>query len=77
MPGKRLKKQPGKYMKIVVALVILQAIVYTWVHLWLSYKVGLEIAPMTSVAFYTFCVGELSICGLIKSRSNKNRSDAE
>lgn len=57
-----------KYMKIVVALVILQAIVYTWVHLYLSYSVGVEIAPTTSVAFYSFCLGELSVCGFIKTR---------
>ena len=59
------KKQ---YMKLVVSLVILQAIIYTWVHLYLSYSAGLEIAPTTSVAFYTFCLGELSVCGLIKKK---------
>lgn len=57
-----------RYMKLVVAIVILQAIVYTWVHLYLSYSVGMEIAPTTSVAFYTFCLGELSVCGLIKKK---------
>ena len=78
MSGKRLKKKSGRYMKVVVALIIFQAIIYTWIHLWLSYKIGLEIAPTTSVAFYTFCVGELSICGLIKrGPSNKDRSDVE
>ncbi len=56
----------GVYMKIAVAIIILQAIVYTWVHLYLSSKAGTEIAPTTSVAFYTFCLGELSVCGLIK-----------
>ena len=60
------KKGSGLFMKIAVALIILQAIVYTWVHLYLSTSVGVEIAPMTSVAFYTFCLGELSVCGLIK-----------
>lgn len=76
MPGKRLVKNKGKYMKWVVAIVILQAIVYTWVHLFLSYKVGLEIAPTTSVAFYTFCLGELSVCGVIKKKSS-NKSYEE
>ena len=59
-------KHNGLYMKIAVAVIILQAIVYTWVHLYLSYSVGIEVAPATSVAFYTFCLGELSVCGLIK-----------
>ena len=53
-------------MKLAVAIVILQAIVYTWVHLYLSHAAGLEIAPTASCAFYTFCLGELSVCGLIK-----------
>lgn len=58
----------GWYMKIAVAVIIIQAIVYTWVHLYLSSKAGIEIAPTTSVAFYTFCLGELSVCGLIKKK---------
>ena len=60
-----------RYMKVVVALIILQAIIYTWVHLYLSYKVGMEIAPTTTVAFYTFCLGELSVCGFIKKKSKE------
>lgn len=68
MSGKRLTGRPrkGVYMKLAVAAVLLQAIVYTWVHLWLSHSAGMEIAPTTSVAFYTFCLGELSVCGVIK-----------
>lgn len=66
MSGKRKAKQKGLYMKIAVAAIILQAVVYTWVHLYLSSTVGVEVAPMTSVAFYTFCLGELSVCGMIK-----------
>ena len=68
MSGKRLTKteRKGLYMKIAVAVIILQAIAYTWVHLYLSHSAGVEIAPTTSVAFYTFCLGELSVCGLIK-----------
>lgn len=58
----------GLFMKIAVAIVILQVIVYTWVHLYLSASVGVEIAPTTNVAFYTCCLGELGICGLIKKK---------
>lgn len=73
MSGKRVKKSKGLYMKLAVAIIILQAIVYTWVHLYLSSKVGVEIAPTASCAFYTFCLGELSVCGLIKK--NKGGSN--
>ena len=59
-------RNKGLYMKIAVAIIILQAIVYTWVHLYLSHSVGVEVAPTTSVAFYTFCLGELSVCSFIK-----------
>lgn len=58
----------GLYMKIAVAIIILQAIAYTWVHLYLSHSAGVEIAPTTSVAFYTFCLGELSVCGVLKNK---------
>lgn len=68
MSAKRKTKRnrKGLFMKLAVALIILQAIIYTWVHLYLSHSAGVEIAPMTSVAFYTFCLGELSVCGYIK-----------
>lgn len=68
MPVKSPKD--GLFLKIAVGVIILQAIVYTWVHLYLSRSVGVEIAPITSCAFYTFCVGELSICGVIKKKKD-------
>lgn len=71
-----MNKPKGRFMKVAVGLVLLQAIVYTWVHLYLSYKIGMEVAPVTSVAFYTLCVGELSICGIIK-KSKKGEIDDE
>ena len=68
-------KQKGLFMKIAVGLIILQAIIYTWVHLYLSSKVGVEVAPTASVAFYTFCLGELSVCGLIKKSKGSSKHD--
>ena len=65
----------GLFMKIAVAVIILQAIVYTWMHLYLSSRAGLEIAPTTSVAFYTFCLGELSVCGIIKKSKGGNKDE--
>ena len=70
MSGKRVQKRKGLFMKIAVAVVILQVIVYTWVHLWLSSKVGLEIAPTTSIGFYGFCGFEAGICGYLKKNKN-------
>lgn len=64
-------------MKLVIALILLQVIVYTWVHLYLSYKVGMEIAPTTSVAFYTFCGFEAGICGYLKRGKPTNRNEEE
>lgn len=60
------KKGSGLFLKISVGVIILQAIIYTWVHLYLSHSAGMEIAPTSTVAFYTFCLGELSVCGIIK-----------
>ena len=65
------KKGSGLFMKLAVGVIILQAIVYTWVHLYLSASIGVEVAPATTVAFYTFCLGELSVCGLIKKAKSK------
>jgi hypothetical protein len=65
------KKKKGKYMKIVLALLIFQVILYTWVHLYLSYKCGVEIAPTATVAFYSFCGVEAGICGWIKNNKKE------
>ena len=64
-------KGNGIYMKIALGLVILQVIVYTWVHLYLSHSAGVEIAPTTSIGFYSFCGLEVGICGWIKNAKLK------
>ena len=61
-----------KYMKILLAMVILQVIAYTWAHLILSARVGMEIAPTTSVAFYGFCGAEAGICGWLKKKGEQS-----
>ena len=71
--GKRIQRPPkGRYMKIAVAAVIIQVIGYSWVHLILSYLAGVEIAPTTSIGFYTFCGFEAGVCGWIKTRGGKS-----
>ena len=72
--GKSRKKRKGLYMKVVVAVVVLQVIAYTWAHLYLSSKCGVEIAPTTSLGFYGFCGFEAGICGYLKK---KNESESE
>ena len=75
MAKKKTKKKQennGRFMKFVVLLVVLQGIIYTWVHLYLSHDVGMEIAPTVSVAFLAFCLGELGACTLIKNKDPKN-----
>ena len=68
--SKRKKKHKGLFMKLAVALIIVQAIIYTWVHLYLSYKVGVEIAPTTTVGFYSFCGIEVGVCGWLKKHKS-------
>lgn len=67
----RRKKNSGRYMKIIVALVVVQVIVYTWVHLYLSHSAGVEIAPTTTIGFYAFCGFEAGVCGWIKNSDKK------
>lgn len=76
MKGKHLakktkKSKKGLYMKIALGAVILQVIIYTWVHLYLSHSAGVEIAPTTSIGFYSFCGLEAGICGWIKNSKLK------
>lgn len=76
-PGKRSKKKinfKGIFSKIAVALILTQVFVYTWVHLILSYKVGLEISPTVSCAFYGFCGAEAGLLAWIKNTKKKYES---
>lgn len=72
---KQKNKQSGRFMKFCIAAIIIQAVVYTWIHLILSFKVGMEISPTTSCAFYAFCIGEGSACAYLKSIKTKHSSN--
>ncbi|MBO5968585.1 MAG: hypothetical protein J6S14_08825 [Clostridia bacterium] len=73
-PRYRKKNFKGLFSKIAVALIITQVFVYTWVHLILSYKVGLEISPTVSCALYAFCGAEAGLLAWIKNTKTKNES---
>ena len=60
------------FSKIAVVFVLFQVFTYTWVHLILSYLVGTEIAPMVSVAFYSFCGAEAGLLAWRKNTKVKN-----
>lgn len=74
---RRGKKAKGRYMKIVLALIIGQVIVYTWIHLYLSYKVGMEVAPSATIGFYSFCGIEAGVCGWIRNTKKEGTKDEE
>lgn len=61
----------GLFMKLVLAGIVLQVIVFTWVYCYWSYKAGTEIAPVLSVAFLAFCGFEAGVCGYLKSIDKK------
>jgi hypothetical protein len=74
---KRRKLPPGLFGKIAVVLIIVQVFTYTWVHLILSYMVGIEIAPTVSCAFYAFCGAEAGLLAWIKNTKTKNKESEE
>lgn len=74
IPRYRKKNLKGLFSKLAVALIIVQVFIYTWVHLILSYKVGLEISPTVSCAFYGFCGAEAGLLAWIKNTKTKNES---
>lgn len=55
-----------KFRKITVVVVLVQVFLYTWMHLFLSAMAGIEIAPTTSVAFYSFCGAEAGLLAWLK-----------
>ena len=77
MSKRKKKKTKGRYMKVVLALIIVQVIAYTWVHMYLSYKIGMEIAPSATIGFYGFCGVEAGVCGWIKNSKKEGTKDEE
>ena len=77
MSKRKKKKTKGRYMKVVLALIIAQVIAYTWVHMYLSYKIGMEIAPSATIGFYGFCGVEAGVCGWIKNSKKEGTKDEE
>jgi hypothetical protein len=72
-----LKESKVKFSKAIVILVLVQVFLYTWVHLILSSIIGLEIAPTTSVAFYTFCGAEAGLLAWIRKINKQTEKDDE
>lgn len=66
-----------KFSKVIVALVIIQVFVYTWIHLILSCVIGTELAPTVSCAFYAFCGAEAGLLAWIKTSEKKEENENE
>ena len=72
-----MSKKKGLFMKIAVATIILQVIAYTWVHAYWSREAGMEIAPTSTIGFYTFCGFEAGVCGWLKKDNDKKQQIKE
>lgn len=70
-------KKSGIFMKIVIAALILQVILYTWAHLCLSCVAGVEIAPTATIGFYSFCGFEVGVCGWLKKHKKIEKNFKE
>lgn len=64
-----------KFGKKAVIAVLIQVFLYTWVHLILSFIVGVEIAPTVSCAFYAFCGAEAGLLAWIKKLDKKESEE--
>ena len=64
-------------MKWIVVVLLVQVFAYTWAHLVLSYKAGLEIAPTTSSDFYRFCGAEAGFLALLRSFAKDKKTDEQ
>ena len=66
------KKGKGLYSKILVAFVVAQVLIYTYVNMYLSYKVSIEISPTLTTCFFAFFGLEAGILGMIKNTKTKS-----
>lgn len=73
--SKKKKKKKGLYSKVLVALVIIQVLLYTYINMYLSYKVSIEISPTLTTCFFAFFGLEAGILGMIKTTKTKKGDD--
>lgn len=67
----REENKKGLYSKILVAFVIAQVLVYTYINMYLSYKVSIEISPTLTTCFFAFFGLEAGILGMIKNTKTR------
>ncbi len=75
MSKKKKGKKKGLFSKVLVALVIIQVLAYTYINMYLSYKVSLEISPTLTTCFFAFFGLEAGILGAIKTTKTKKGDD--
>ena len=73
---KTIPNQRLKFSKIAVIVILAQVFIYNWVHLIMSFIMGIEIAPTTSCAFYGFCGAEAGLLAWIK-KIDKPKDEVE
>ena len=68
---KRRKKKKGLFGKLLVVFVIAQVLIYTYVNMYLSYKVSIEISPTLTTCFFAFFGFEAGLLSHIKTTKVK------
>lgn len=74
---KRRKKKSGLFSKLLVIFVIAQVLIYTYVNMYLSYKVSIEISPTLTACFFGFFGFEVGLLGHIKTTKVKKGDNDE
>lgn len=65
------KRKKGLFSKLLVIFVIAQVLIYTYVNMYLSYKVSIEISPTLTTCFFAFFGFEVGLLGHIKTTKIK------
>ena len=78
------RKHKGLFGKILVVFIIAQILIYTYVNMYLSYKVSVEISPTLTGCFFAFFGFEAGLLSKIKTtkikkgdENNEHDTDSE
>lgn len=68
---KKATKLKGLFSKLLVVFILAQVLIYTYLNMWLSYRVGMEISPTLTASFFAFFGFEAGMLGMIKTNKIK------
>ena len=77
MVMRKKRKKKGQFSKWLIVFIVGQVLLYTYLNMYLSYQVSIEISPTLTTCFFAFFGFEAGLLGHIKTTKLKKGDNDE